>query len=126
MTLSIIRLELARDPDFPSGSSAHGYEFVAPLNADGHIDAEAWRKNRDRCRVRRFWDDEPDEMGHLVHRRGGTWAFHYDVTGDSGEDEPGWKFDAHVFKLGEYVSLREQDGTLRTFQVVSLRPAPER
>ncbi len=125
MTLSIIRLELARDPTHPSGSAGHGYEFVAPLDAEGRIDAEAWRKARERCRVRRFWQGDPDEMGHLVHRRGGSWAFHYDVAGDPGEDEPGYKFDAHAFKPGEYVSLREADGALMTFQVTSVRPAPE-
>ena len=42
MTLSIIRLELARDPTHPSGSAEHGYEFVAPLGAAGHIDVEPW------------------------------------------------------------------------------------
>ncbi len=125
MNLSIIRLELARDPTHPSGSAGHGYEFVAPLNAEGHIEAEAWRKVRGRCRVRRFWEGEPDEMGHLVHRRGGSWAFHYDVAGDPDEDEPGYKFAAHAFLEGEYVSLRETDGELMTFQVVSVRPAPE-
>ena len=123
MTLKIVRLELGRDPDFPEGSTRRGYEFVAPLNPDGHLDAEEWRKSRERCAVRRFWEGEPDERGHLVHRRGGTWAFHYDVVGNAEEDEPGWKFDAHTFKVGEYVSLREQDGELRTFRVVSVRPA---
>lgn len=122
MTLSTVRLELARDTSFPEGSNRHGYEFVAPLNAEGHIDAEEWRKTRTRCVVRRFWEGEPDERGHVVHRRGGTWAFHYDVVGDRDEDEPGYKFDSHAFKEGEYVSLREQDGTLRTFRVVSVRP----
>ena len=126
MNLSIIRLELARDPAHPSGSAGHGYEFVAPLDVEGRIDAEGWRQARDRCRVRRFWEGDPDEMGHLVHRRGGSWAFHYDVAGDPGEDEPGYKFDAHAFKQGEYVSLREADGKLLTFQVTSVRPAPER
>lgn len=125
MTLSIVRLELARTPEFPDGSSLHGYEFVAPLTPEGHLDAEGWKKHRKRCRVRRFWEGEATEQGHLVHRRGGTWAFHYDVLGDPEEDEPGFKFDQHVFKEGEYVSLREQDGELRTFRVVSIKPAPE-
>lgn len=122
MTLSTVRLELARDTTHPEGSNRHGYEFVAPLNDKGHIDVEEWRKTRTRCTVRRFWEGEPDERGHIVHRRGGTWAFHYDVQGDPDEDEPGYRFDSHVFKEGEYVSLREQDGTLRTFRVVSVRP----
>jgi hypothetical protein len=124
MTLSIVRLELARDKDYPEGSSANGYEVVLPLTADSHIDTEAWRKHRDRCRVRRFWDGEADEQGHVVHRPGGTWVFHYDLKGDPDEDEPGYKFDSHVFRTGEYVSLREQDGEMRTFRIVSVKPAP--
>lgn len=123
MTLKIVRLELARDPNYPEGSPRRGYEFVAPLDPKGHLDAEEWRTARERCAVRRFWEGAPDERGHLVHRRGGTWAFHYDVQGDPEEDEPGWKFDTHTFKIGEYVSLREQDGELRTFRVVAVRAA---
>ncbi len=125
MTLSElkkIRLELARTKDFPTGSARHGYEFVAPLDATGHIDAEAWKKLRERCRVRRFWGSEAEETGHLVHRPGGSWAFRYDITkGD--DDEAGWRFAAHPFVLGEYVSIRDEDGGLDTFQVVAVRPA---
>lgn len=124
MTLNIIRLELARDQDYPSGSNANGYEFVLPLDAEGHIDTDAWRENKKRCRVRRFWEDEPDEQGHVVRRPGGTWVFHYDLQGDADEDEPGFKFDSHTFRPDEYVSLREQDGEMRTFQIVSVKPTP--
>jgi hypothetical protein len=123
MTLSIVRLELARDPQHPDGSSQHGYEFIAPLQSDGHIDAEEWRRHRGKCRVQRFWPGEPEEHGHLLHRPGGSWAFHYDVKGDPDEDEPGFKFDSHVFQEGEYVSLREQDGEMRTFRVASVKAA---
>lgn len=123
MTVSFVRLELARDERFPEGSALRGYEFVVPLTPDGHIDAEDWRQHRERCWVRRFWEGEPEERGRLVHRRGGTWAFRYGSDEDAGEDEPGFKFDQHVFKQGEYVSLREQDGTMRTFRVVTVRAA---
>lgn len=122
MTLQTIRLELARDADFPGGSSNHGYEFVAPLRADGHIDVEAWRGRRRDCRVWRFWQGDADEFGHLRRTRGGSWTFHYDVEGDPDEDEPGFRFDSHAFKEGEYVSIREHDGNLRTFRVVAVRP----
>ena len=123
MALMTIRLELARDHDYPEGSAAHGYEFVAPLDAAAHIDVEAWHTQRKQCRVWRFWQGEADEYGHLMHTRGRTWAFHYDVEGDVDVDEPGYKFDSHRFAEGEYVSIKEQDGTLRTFRVVSVRPA---
>lgn len=38
-----IRLHLARSREFPSGSTYHGYEFVAPLDEAGYIDPEMWR-----------------------------------------------------------------------------------
>lgn len=122
MALKKIRLELARDAGFPNGSAEHGYEFTAPLDAQGHIDAEGWRRGRKHCRVRRFWAGEDDELGHLARTRGGTWTFRYDISGDPDEDEAGFKFDAHRFAEGEYVSLREQDGEMRTFRVISVKP----
>jgi hypothetical protein len=71
-TLKRIRLNLARSKQFPSGSVRHGYEFVAPLDAVGHIDPLLWHQHRDRCRVRRFWQGEDDQVGRLVHKPGGA------------------------------------------------------
>ncbi len=116
-----VRLELARDSDFPNGSTLHGYEFTAPLNAEGHIDPEAWHKDRDHCRVKRFWAGEPDEIGHVIRKPGGSWAFHYDIDGDEDDDESGYRFGLHCFVPGEYVSIREHDGEMRTFRVVQVR-----
>lgn len=118
-SLKKIRLNLARTKEFPNGSSRHGYEFTAPLDDEGRIDAEAWKKVRDQCRVRRFWADEEEDIGHLVHRPGGSWAFRYDIDGDE-DDEAGYKFGAHPFVPGEYVSIRDEDGELITFQVVTV------
>lgn len=124
MTLNKIRLELARDKEHPEGSNRHGYEFVGPLDADGHLDPAAWKKNRERCRVKRFWLHEPDELGHLVRKRGGQWAFHYD--GDEDEDEGGYRFGNHKFTVGEYVSIREHDDdVMRTFRVVRVEALPQ-
>lgn len=120
--LKKIRLELARTHGFPEGSTRHGYEFVAPLDAEGKIDAEAWHAVRARCRVRRFWGDEEDDVGHLVHRPGGSWAFRYDVSGDE-DDESGHRFGAHRFEKGEYVSIRDADGELETFTVAAVTEA---
>lgn len=119
MSLKHVRLELARDPEFPTGSSERGYEFVAPLDDEGHLDATEWHANRDRCRVRRLWPKEPQAVGHLVRRPGGSWAFDYDPTKTS-DDEPGFKLDKHRFVPGEYVSFKEEDGTMRTFVVRSV------
>jgi hypothetical protein len=59
------------------GSARHGYEFVAPLDANGHID--------------------PQE-----------------------NDESGYRFGVHAFSQGEYVSIRDENGELHTFRVVSV------
>jgi len=123
--LQRIRLELARDPDFPEGSRQHGYDMIAPLDGDGHICPSGWKADRDHCRVRRFWGHEAEQIGHIVHKPGGTggiWAFHYDIrsAGTKTQDESGFHFETHLFKPGEYVSIKEQDGEMRTFRVVSV------
>ncbi|MBM3505239.1 MAG: hypothetical protein FJX65_15360 [Alphaproteobacteria bacterium] len=119
MTLRTVRLELARSREFPDGSPARGYEFVAPLDADGHLDAGEWRREKARCTVRRFWQGEPDERGVLAHV-GSGWRFDYDRH-RSDDDEPLFKLDRHTIKEGEYLSVTEHDGAQRTFRVVSIR-----
>ncbi len=113
-----IRLNLARDKDHPDGTDRRGYEFAAPLDASGHIDAAAWKQLREHCRVRRFWDGD-EEIGHLVHRPGGSWAFVYDIEGTD-DPEAGYRFGTHAFVPGEYVSIRDEDGKLVTFKVVTV------
>ena len=124
MSLKRIRLELARTPDFPAGSSAHGFEFIAPLDARGHLDSAGWPKIKAACTVRRFWDSTPDEHGVLIQRRNGTWAFSYEPGDD--DDEPIFRFDKHNFVVGEYVTVTEHDGIARPFRVVDVRSAIER
>jgi hypothetical protein len=114
-----IRLNLARSREFPEGSDRHGYTLVAPLDADGRLDPVAWRKNRELCRVVRFWGDDEEDVGHLVHRPGGSWGFTYDVKGDE-DPESGFKLQDHLFRLGEYVSIRDDDDKLHTFRVVEV------
>lgn len=118
-----IRLNLARSKEFPQGSNRHGYEFVAPLDGNGHIDAALWRAHREHCGVRRFWAGEDDEHGKLVHKPGGPeharWVFDYDQTAED-DDEAGYRFGAHAFRPGEYVSIRDEDGEMHTFQVATV------
>lgn len=120
-----IVLNVARSKEFPSGSQRRGYEFVAPLDAGGHIDAKAWQAHRDNCRVRRFWDGEDDKVGRLVHKPGGSeharWVFDYEQDRVD-DDEAGYRFGAHKFAPGEYVTVSDQDES-HTFVVVSVEAA---
>ena len=121
-----IRLNLARSKEYPQGSARHGYEFIAPLDARGHIDPGLWKIHRELCRVRRFWEGQQDEIGGLVHKPGGAeharWIFDYNVA-RTDDDESGYRFGAHAFAPGEYVSIRGDDGKMHTFEVISVEPA---
>ena len=86
----------------------------------GRIDTELWHQHHEFCRVVRFRPAETDEVGHLVRKPGGAWAFRYDIRGDQ-EEETGYHFSSDRFMLGDYVSVREDDG-LHTFQVASVEP----
>jgi hypothetical protein len=123
--LNRILLNLARSREFPDGSSHRGYDFIAPLDPQGRIDPILWKKYRDYCRVRRFWEGEDDEIGRLVHKPGGAeharWVFDYNPDGDD-DDEAGYRFGIHAFLPGEYVSISAQNGKLHTFRVISVSP----
>ncbi|MGD0561960.1 MAG: hypothetical protein ABSA66_02630 [Roseiarcus sp.] len=121
--LKKVTLQAARSKEFPEGSMRHGYEFLAPLTESGRIDVEAWKARRSECFVHRFWGDEPPQRGLLAHRPGGpggsTWSFEYETAAYRGDEEAGYRFGDHVFRVGEYVSIRE-DGQLMPFKVVEV------
>jgi len=111
-----IRLELAREPGHPEGDAAVAYVIIAPLDANDRIDARLWRAHREACRIARMRPNEDDALGHLVHRQGGGWAFHYDADTDV-PDEVGIHLADERFVLGEYVSIKE-GGKTHTYRVV--------
>lgn len=121
-----ISLHLARCHEFPNGSTEHGYDFVAPLDTDDRLSVEEWKAVRSLCRVHRFWADEDDRIGYLVHRAGGpggaNWVFSYDQESRD-DDEAGHHLAAHRFCVGEYISLRDPEGEEHTFVVADIRPA---
>jgi ABC transporter substrate binding protein len=45
------------------------YEFVAPLDAQGHIDSTLWKEQREHCRVRRFWNEDDEQTNVLFSKR---------------------------------------------------------
>jgi hypothetical protein len=111
---------LGRNPDqgFPDGDDHHGYVVVAPLDTNGHIDVEQWRARKEDCTVRRFHAHEPVADGFL-RRRGDNWHFWYDEA-EEGPDEPVFKLGDHRLAQGEYVTIREGDGSVLTFRVTEV------
>jgi hypothetical protein len=120
MSLMRIRIVLARTPEFPEGNSERGYEFVAPLQRDGHIDAEAWKTLRGQCEVVRFMDGERSAPGLLRHI-GNGWRFDFNPERTE-DDEPLFKLDRHPLLPGKYVSVAEDDGVTRPFRVLAVTP----
>ena len=123
MSLSRIVMRLARNPgtEFAGGDDHRGYALTAPLTADGHLDEAAYVKARDACKVRRFAPDEDPQDGRLA-RKGKRWFFDYDDS-DAADDEPVHRLGQHVFAVGEYVTVTDEDGRPLTYKVVEVQPA---
>jgi hypothetical protein len=118
MALTKIRLELARTKDSPTGNPNHGYELIAPLDEAGKLDSKSWVSTRQLCSVRRFAPKTTDEHGLLIHTARKSWVFSYQPGEE--DDEPVYRLEDHQFKEGEYVSVKEHDGVIRPFKVVSM------
>lgn len=123
-----VTLHLARTANYPDGHPGCGYEIHAPLDSTLHLDAKAWRRSREKCRVRRFWTGESDRYGWLMHRAdgsgGATWSIADDDT-STADDEPGYRIEGHRFGAGDHISIRESDdGELLPFRVASLKLKP--
>jgi hypothetical protein len=118
--LSHIALELAREPDHPFGDRDRAYHLYLPLMSTGEIDVEGWCRAQARCRVRRLRPNQPEASGQILQGQRGHWIFDYADTCEA-DDEPGFRLDKQRFVQGDYVLIREDDGKLHTFQVVSIR-----
>jgi hypothetical protein len=112
-----VTLELARCPEFPDGSSKHGYELRLPLTAHGKLDQGYWQKHRTDYSFRRFWDGKDEEYGELSHGHRG-WVLSFNPGSE--DDEVIFGGDDYRFAVGEYVLIKERDGKTRTFHVVSV------
>ncbi len=120
MSLMNIRLELGRTSNAPEGNRRHGYEFIAPLDRHGHLDAAEWRAKKDRCGVRCFRPLQADRKGMLRHV-GRGWKFDY-ILDQADDDEPIFRLDRHIIAPGFYVSITEEDGVQRPFKITTVTP----
>lgn len=114
-----IRMDLAREPGHPQGSSQDGYELVIPLDPEARIDADTWKSHADRCRVRRFRARKADRLGKLARDADGQWFFDYDEATDE-DDEAGFRLGEERFVSGEYISVKDEDDRMRTYRVITV------
>ena len=121
MSLHQIVLKLARNPGFPAGDETQGYVLVAPLDQDGRLDPDEWRKKRDVCTVVRFKPGEDRDADGLLTHNGTHWFFHYDEVRE-GDDEPVFRLGDHRLAAGEYVTIHESDGESLTYRIAQSAP----
>ena len=116
---NLVRLELARTPQFPQGSASRAYMLRVPLDETGCIDEQALARRPAMATVRRFWPNEPDQTGYLV-RNGAGWAFSYAIGEE--DDEKVYHLGEHPLRVGDYVTITEPDGAACPFRVIRSQP----
>ena len=122
-----ITLQEARSKGAPAGGGQSGYEFFAPLDeARATSTSSPGRRSAHAasCIVSitaRSWS-------------GGCWCIALaaraaphgrSITrpGTNDDEEQGYRFASHAFQTGEYVSVRDGDGDLKTYRVETVTPA---
>ena len=126
----MIRLELASSWQFPRGSAGRSYLIRLPLTADGAIDTAALESQPARATVRRYWPNEADMVGYLIHTPMG-YAIRYEMNGTdrrsggsetNGHGDPSlFQFGADAIRMGEEIFLTEPDGHQVRYRVANLQ-----
>lgn len=129
MKWKVIRLELASSWEFPRGSAGRSYLIRLPLTDEGAIDTAALEAQPVRATVRRYWSNEPDMLGYLVHTPKG-YAIRYEMNGtkrdgnaecEATSDQPLFQFGADAIKVGEQIFLTEPDGHQLRFRIAGVQ-----
>ncbi len=125
----MIRLELASSWQFPRGSAGRSYLIRLPLTDDGAIDTAALESQPTRATVRRYWPNEADMVGYLVHTPMG-YAIRYEMNetklnggsqSNGNSDQRLFQFGAEAIRIGEEMFLTEPDGHQARFRIASLQ-----
>ena len=128
MKWKVIRLELASSWEFPKGSAGRSYLIRLPLGDDGAIDSATLESQPARATVRRYWPNQADMLGYLVHTPRG-YAIRYEMNGTklngsaqaNGHREPKlFQFGAEAIRLGEEIVIIEPDGNEARFRIAGM------
>ena len=129
MKWKVIRLELASSWEFPRGSAGRSYLIRLPLSDDGAIDAATLESQPSRATVRRYWPNQADMLGYVVHTPTG-YAIRYEVSGtklngtvkpNGGQEPKLFRFGAESIRMGEEIFVTEPDGNQARFRIASMQ-----
>ncbi|WP_336985634.1 hypothetical protein [Altererythrobacter aquiaggeris] len=115
----IVKFELARTDEFPSGSASRSYLIRIPLDEAGFIDEAERSADPGSATIRRFWPNEPDQSGYILKSPNG-WVFSYAVGDD--DDENLFHLENHPIRQGEYITVTEPGGDRLPYRIASVVP----
>lgn len=110
-----VRAVLASGPGLPGGSPKQGLDMVVPLTPQGRLDEVSLIAADAPLPARRFRPDREDWTGVLVAADGG-----FALQGNSSRDDPIWAMEAHVFRPGDYITLRRPNGQELVYRIVAV------
>jgi hypothetical protein len=120
MGLKLIRLELVRSKSGHVTDHRHSYTFQASLTPGGELMIDGYGAVSRLCKVIKSEPETGLHKGFLVLTSDG-WMLSCDGS-DSGHCSLN-RLEARSLSEGDYVSITEDDGVSRTFEVVSVRNA---
>jgi hypothetical protein len=128
MKWKVVRLELASNWEFPRGSAGRSYLIRLPLKEDGEIDALTLESQPARATVRRYWPNQADMVGYLIHTPTG-YAIRYEMNGSrsnsearpNGTNPPLFQFGADAISIGQEIFLTEPDGQEARFRIADMQ-----
>jgi hypothetical protein len=121
--MPMVTLVVAAGPGFPQGSPDHRYEIGVTLTPGGQLDAEAWEADPRPWPAWRIWPGEPPGEGDVLFDADtGSWSIRLFPAPGTATDAPlhAQIRNAGQLRPGEYVTIREPNGTEFSYRVVGV------
>jgi hypothetical protein len=119
----MVTLVMAAGPGFPQGSPDHRYEMSVTLTPGGQLDVQAWHADPKPWPARRVAPGGPAREGDVLFDPDTeSWAIRLFPAPGAATDAPlhAQLRNAGQLRPGEYVTIREPDGTEFSYRVVSV------
>jgi hypothetical protein len=119
-----IELVLAGGPGFPDGSPDHRYVLEVALTPGGQLDDEAWFADPAIWPAERIWPGD-HRPGDVQFDRDTGWWLSFQPKNDAAAEADSAPLQTPIrgtgpFRPGEYVTIREPDGTEYPYRVVGV------
>ena len=120
--MPLVTLVMANGPGFPQGSADHRYELDVTLTPGGHLDPAAWRADPKVWPATRSWPGSPPRPGDVQWDDDTGWFLSFAQANGEAAAEPLHALirNAGQLRPGEYLTIREPDGTEYGYRVVSV------